>query len=187
MEIRDDIKIEVMDGVYKPAEDSYLLIKSIKIKGKKALDMGCGCGIVALHLAKNGCDVTAVDINEKAIENTKINAKINCLNLKCFKSNLFENINEKFDIIVFNPPYLPTRNEDVAWNGGKDGKEVIEKFLREAKNYLRKQGVIYMVMSSLNKPDRIIKNFKEFEFEKISEEKFFFEAIYVYKIRIKFF
>ncbi|MEM2387751.1 MAG: class I SAM-dependent methyltransferase [Candidatus Thermoplasmatota archaeon] len=186
MEIRDELKIKVMDGVYKPEEDSYLLIKSIRLDGKKALDMGCGCGIVALHLAKNGCDVTAVDINEKAVENTKINAKINELNLKCFKSNLFENIKEKFDLIVFNPPYLPTKNEDIAWDGGKNGKEVIEKFLKEAKNYLSEEGVIYMVMSSFNKPDKIIKKFKEYNFEKISEKKFFFETIYVYKIKIKF-
>jgi release factor glutamine methyltransferase len=186
VEISNEIKIEVMEGVYEPEEDSYLLIRSINAKEKKALDMGCGCGIVALHLAKNGCNVVAVDINEKAVENTIKNAKINGLNLKCFKSDLFENINEKFDMIVFNPPYLPTKNESLAWDGGKDGKEIIEKFLREAKNYLSKGGEIYLVMSSFNKPDKIVKKFKEYEFEKISEKKFFFEAIYVYKIRIKF-
>ncbi len=183
MEIRNDIKIEIMEGVYKPEEDSYLLISSIEINGKKALDMGCGCGIIALHLAKNGCEVVAVDINEKAVENTIKNARINQINLRCFKSNLFSNINEKFDMIAFNPPYLPTKNEDIAWDGGKNGKEIIEKFLREAKNYLNKDGVIYMVMNSLNKVDKIIKKFRKYEFEKISEKRFFFEVIYVYRIK----
>ncbi|MBC7081673.1 MAG: methyltransferase [Thermoplasmatales archaeon] len=185
MEISDEIKIEFMEGVYKPEEDSYLLLRSIEISGRKALDMGCGCGIIALHLAKNGCDVVAVDINEKAVENTIRNAKINGINLRCFKSDLFEDINEKFDMITFNPPYLPTKKEDVAWDGGKDGKEIIEKFLKEAKNYLNKGGVIYMVMSSFNKIEKIIGKFREYEFEKISEKRFFFEAIYVYKIKLK--
>ncbi|MCD6447750.1 MAG: methyltransferase, partial [Thermoplasmata archaeon] len=67
MEIDPSLKIKVFEGVYEPAEDSYLLIKAIEAEGrKKALDMGCGCGIIALHLAKNGCDVTAADINDKA-------------------------------------------------------------------------------------------------------------------------
>ena len=106
MEISNEIKIEVMEGVYEPEEDSYLLIESIKIEGRKVLDMGCGCGIVALHLAKNGCDVVAVDLDKKAVENTIKNAEMNGLKIRCFKSDLFENINEKFDMIVFNPPYL---------------------------------------------------------------------------------
>lgn len=183
MEIDSSIKIEVYDGVYNPAEDSYLLIKAINAKkGEKALDMGCGCGIIALHLAKKGCKVLAVDINEKAIENTRKNAKINGLKIKCIKSDLFSNINEKFDLIVFNPPYLPTKNEDIAWNGGKEGIEIIRKFLREAHKYLKKEGRIYIVISSLSNIKAIKNEFSIYKFIEIMKENHFFEKLYAYKL-----
>jgi len=178
------IKIEVADGVYNPAEDSYLLIKAIEINGKeKALDMGCGCGIIALHLAKNGCSVTACDINEKAVKNSIMNAEKNGLKVKCIRSNLFEKIDDKFDLIVFNPPYLPTQNEDVAWDGGKEGIEIIENFLKNAKNYLEEKGRIYLLISTLGNFKKIRRNFKRiYKFKKIAEESYFFEKLLVYKI-----
>lgn len=183
VKINLELKIEIYKGVYEPAEDSYLLIKAIDVMGReKALDMGCGCGIVALHLASHGCDVTAVDINEKAVENTIVNAKKNGLRINCIKSNLFENVNGQFDLIAFNPPYLPTKNEDLAWDGGRDGIEIIEKFLYEAKNYLNEKGRIYLVMSSLGNIEKIMGT-NGYEFEEIAKESFFFERLYVYRIR----
>ena len=184
MKIDLSIKIEVADGVYNPAEDSYLLIKAIEINGKeKALDMGCGCGIIALHLAKNGCSVTACDINEKAVKNSIMNAEKNGLKVKCIRSNLFEKIDDKFDLIVFNPPYLPTQNEDVAWDGGKEGIEIIENFLKNAKNYLEEKGRIYLLISTLGNFKKIRRNFKRiYKFKKIAEESYFFEKLLVYKI-----
>ncbi|HHH80187.1 MAG TPA: methyltransferase domain-containing protein, partial [Thermoplasmatales archaeon] len=78
MEIDSSIKIDVKEGVYNPAEDSYLLINALEVEeGEKTLDMGCGTGILALHLSKNKCLVTACDINNKAVENTRINAEKN--------------------------------------------------------------------------------------------------------------
>ncbi len=186
MEINKSLKIEVFNGVYEPAGDSYLLIKAIEVKkGKKALDMGCGCGIVALHLASYGCNVMAADINEKAVENTRYNAARNGLELKCIKSDLFSSIEEKFDLIAFNPPYLPTKGEDISWDGGKEGMEVIKRFLNEAWRYLRKGGVIYIILSSLNNVEKLQRSFDFYKFEKIAEEKFFFERIYAYKLLMK--
>ena len=186
VEIDPSLKIHVEKGVYEPAEDSYLLIKALEIKGNEnVLDMGTGCGIIALHLAKKGCRVVAVDINEKAIENAKKNAKANGLKIDFRKSNLFEAINEKFDIIVFNPPYLPTKGEDLAWDGGKDGIEVVRKFLKKAKKYLEKNGSIYIILSSLSNIKALKEEFKEYEFEEIAKESFFFERLYAYKITLK--
>ena len=186
MEIDSSIKIRVIEGVYDPANDSYLLIEIIDAKGcKNALDMGCGTGIVALHLAKHGCNVTACDVNEKAVENTLLNARINNLRLKVIKSNLFESIYGKFDIIAFNPPYLPTRGEDITWDGGEGGVEVIDKFLSQAYKYLSDRGKIYMVVSSLTDMDPIIEKYREeYTFSKVGERSFFFEKIYGYKIEI---
>lgn len=187
VEVDSSLKIYVEDGVYEPAEDSYLLIKALEVKGnEKILDMGTGCGIIALHLAKKGCKVVAVDINEKAVENAKKNAKANGLKIDFRKSNLFEAINEKFDLIVFNPPYLPTKEEDLAWDGGKDGIEIIKKFLEEAKNYLEKDGMIYIVLSSLCNIEKLKKLFeKKYKFEEVLKQNFFFERLYVYRLEIK--
>lgn len=187
VEVDSSLKIYVEDGVYEPAEDSYLLIKALEVKGnEKILDMGTGCGIIALHLAKKGCKVVAVDINEKAVENAKKNAKANGLKIDFRKSNLFEAINEKFDLIVFNPPYLPTKGEDLAWDGGRDGIEIIKKFLEEAKNYLERDGMIYIVLSSLCNIEKLKKLFeKKYKFEEVLKQNFFFERLYVYRLTLK--
>ena len=184
MKIDYKIKIVTFDGVYEPAEDSYMLIESINTRKKeKALDMGCGTGIVALHLAKY-CDILAVDLNEKAIKNAEYNALLNKIKIRLARSNLFSNIKEKFDLIAFNPPYLPTYNEDVAWDGGKEGIEIIMKFLMEAKNYLNKNGRIYFVISSRTNIDAILKKFsKIYDFKKLMEKSFFFEKLYVYMVK----
>ncbi len=187
VEVDSSLKIYVEDGVYEPAEDSYLLIKALEVKGnEKILDMGTGCGIIALHLAKKGCKVVAVDINEKAIENAKKNAKANGLKIDFRKSNLFEAINEKFDLIVFNPPYLPTKGEDLAWDGGRDGIEIIKKFLEDAKNYLERDGMIYIVLSSLCNIEKLKKLFeKKYKFEEVLKQNFFFERLCVYRLTLK--
>lgn len=187
MEINEDLKIEIFAHVYEPAEDSYLLIRAIEVKeGEKVLDMGCGCGIVALHMAKHGCSVTAADINDDAVKNTRWNASQNELNIKVIKSDLFLNIDEKFDVIAFNPPYLPLKGEDISWAGGKEGIEVIRRFLKDAKNHLKEEGRIYIVMSSLNNIAKIKKEFENiYEFKEIAKESFFFEKIYVYRLKLR--
>ena len=187
MEIDSSIKIDVKEGVYNPAEDSYLLVKAIIAKaGEKTLDMGCGSGIVALHLAKNKCVVTACDINKKAVENTRINAEKNHLKIKVLESDLFSNINEKFDVITFNPPYLPTRGEDSAWDGGDGGVETIERFLQGAVNHLHSNGSVYLVMSSLTDRENVVKNFSHiYDFKVKKVENLFFEKLFAYEIKLR--
>ncbi len=188
MNIDSSIKIKVMDGVYNPAEDSYLLIKAIDVEGREnALDMGCGTGIISLHLAKKGCSVTAVDVNENAIRNAMLNATQNGFNIRFIKSNLFENIEESFDLIAFNPPYLPTENkEDITWDGGKGGIETIERFLRQVIDHLNQNGKIYLVISSLSDINKILEEFKDiYQFHTVGKEKLFFEKLYVYRITKK--
>lgn len=180
MKIDSSIKILVNKGVYNPAEDSYLLIKAVETReGEKTLDMGCGSGITALHLAKHGCIVTACDIKNEAVENTKVNAKRNRLNMKVFKSDLFSDVEGKFDVITFNPPYLPIEGEDSAWDGGKGGIEVINRFLEEAVNHLNSNGRIYLVMSSFTDRGKMLRDFEEvYEFSIVAEQSFFFEKLF---------
>ncbi|MEK6936744.1 MAG: HemK2/MTQ2 family protein methyltransferase [Nanoarchaeota archaeon] len=167
--------------LYKPAEDSFLLQKQVRKYAKgKVLDLGTGTGIQALTALEKTPNVLASDINIEAVKHCKK------LGIKAIKSDLFQNIKEKFDLIIFNPPYLPEDNlnlkDDKNFIGGEKGSEILEKFLSQAEKHLNKNGKILIVFSSLT-PDvnKIIKKHK-FKFKKLAEEKFFFEKLFVYLI-----
>jgi len=81
---------------------------------------------------------------------------------------------------------LPTKGEDLAWDGGRDGIEIIKKFLEEAKNYLERDGMIYIVLSSLCNIEKLKKLFeKKYKFEEVLKQNFFFERLYVYRLTLK--
>ncbi|MBC8500951.1 MAG: methyltransferase [DPANN group archaeon] len=173
--------------MYEPREDSFLLLKHIKKYAKSlVLDMGTGSGILAEEAAKYADKVLGVDINEKAIEYCK--KKFNNINnLRFRNSDLFSNIKEKFNLIIFNPPYLSSEPKapDTALDGGKQGYEVIEQFLKKAKNYLKEKGVILLLFSSLSKKNKIDSILKEenYKYQEIDKEHIHFEELYVYKIQ----
>lgn len=169
--------------IYEPAEDSFLLQGYVRKYAKgKVLDLGTGSGIQALTALETTKDVLAVDINEEAVkllEEKGVKAKV---------SDLFSNVKGKFDLIIFNPPYLPQDEREPedsarATTGGNKGYEVIEKFLRQAKKFLKKEGKILLVCSSLT--GDVEKLFKKhgYEFEKLEEKKEFFEKLFVYLLR----
>lgn len=171
--------------IYEPAEDSFLLQKYVKKHAHgKVLDMGTGSGIQALTALEKTKDVLAVDIHPSAVKLLKkkgINAKI---------SDLFSNVKGKFDLIIFNPPYLPAdKREDAdsarSTTGGKKGYELIEKFLKQAKKFLKKDGKILIVFSSLT--GNVLGLFKKYgyEFKKLEEKKVFMETLYVYTLQKK--
>ena len=167
--------------MYEPQEDSFLLLRNVEgIKGKKVLDMGTGSGIIALSLAKEN-EVTAVDIDEEALDFVRKKAKEMGLKVKCFKSDLFERVREKFDVICFNPPYLP---ED-KFDKGRDttgGMGLIERFLKKAKGHLREGGVIYLIFSSLTGDVPSLAKKMGYEVEILEKEHYFFEDIYLIKL-----
>lgn len=166
--------------VYKPREDSFLLkevVEQLDISGKKALDMGTGSGIQALTLVKNGADVEATDINSKALSEAEKRAEEQNFNIKFIESDLFENISGKYDLVVFNPPYLQGGNEfedGVTWRGGKKGTETIERFLNHVDDYLNPSGEVLIVLSDLVDNSPILENF---EVETVREKKLWFETL----------
>jgi len=182
----------VPDEVYEPAEDSFLLAEILDVKDDDiVLDIGTGCGLLAILVAKRVKKVVATDINPYAVSCTQMNAKRNNvlakMDIRC--GNLFEPIkkSEKFDAIIFNAPYLPTNKSekknwiDNAWAGGENGRDIIDPFIYEAPKHLKKQGRIFLVQSSLSNIERTIQRFKEcgLDAKVVAEKKFPFETIIV--------
>lgn len=143
------------ERVYSPREDSFLLQRVVgnyclSKKPKRVLDIGTGSGIQAITARVSGAEqVTAVDINPEAVRLAKKNAKMNKAEIEVLQSDMFSRVHGKYNLIMFNPPYLPVEPPiDVQWSGGK---EFIEDFLRKAHPYLEEGGKIIFVYSSVDK------------------------------------
>lgn len=179
--------------IYEPSEDSFLLLSFVKkyVKnGMKVLDMGTGSGIQAEGAIENKGKVLAVDINEEAVNYCKKKG------INTIQSDLFENVKGKFDLIIFNPPYLPEERDyfgikmskedfnyvnDIALVGGKHGWETTDRFFSKAKDYLNENGKLLISFSSLSGDVLKIIEKYGFKYKKLGEKKIFFESLYVYE------
>lgn len=173
--------------VYEPQEDSFLLQEAIlnfNLRNAKSLDLGTGSGIQAKAMFDAGSrNITCVDINFKALmESQKKNLEIKS-SLRFIESDLFSSLQgEKFDFIAFNPPYLPS--DEIKWkdlDGGKKGREIIDRFIQQVDGYLSDGGEFLLLVSSLNKENEIILILEEKNFETniIAEKKLFYEVLYI--------
>tara|TARA_Y100000034_G_C6887425_1_gene407624 strand:- start:1646 stop:2170 length:525 start_codon:yes stop_codon:yes gene_type:complete len=170
--------------LYEAKEDSFLLKKYVEKSAKgKVLEIGVGSGILMEAALENTKDVEGIDIDREAVEFCRKKG----LNVK--KGDLFDDVFRKYDLIVFNPPYLPNeklldkeKNRDLF--GGKNGWELIERFFNEVGRFLEEKGDILIVFSSLtnkNKVDGIIKKNK-FKVEELEEKKVgLMEKLFVYR------
>ena len=182
-------EIETDDLVYEPSDDTFLLAKNLEIKeGQSVLEIGTGSGLVSMYASLLTDDITATDINYNALELAERNFKLNNIDtIKLEFGDLFEPVkNKKFDVLLFNTPYLPTDTDDIidddlnyAFDGGLDGRNVIDRFLNEAPNHLNDKGIIQMIQSSLSDTERTldILDSKGFIAEVAKSERFFFEEI----------
>lgn len=166
-----DCQFRVFDGVYEPSEDSFLLAENLQVgKGDHALDMGTGCGILGVLAARAAAEVVCIDINPYAVRCAQENAKINGVadRLLPVQGDLFAPLRKgkKFDLILFNAPYLPIEySEDGswlarAWAGGADGRQVIDRFVSGSPEYLREKGRILLLQSTLSNFDRTLEMFR---------------------------
>ena len=126
-------------------------------------------------------NILAVDINKESLEETEK------LGVKTLNSDLFLKVEGKFDLIAFNPPYLPEDKNDKEKDttGGKKGWEAIERFLKQAKTHLTEKGKILLLFSSLTnrgKIEQLIKKNK-FSFKQAAEKKLFMEELFVYDLQ----
>lgn len=110
-----------------------IMIKNID-KNKSILDVGCGYGFIGISLAKIlNSKVVMVDINKRAIHLTNMNIKENKVNAQAFESNIYENVKEKFDVIVSNPPI-------------RAGKNIVLEILERAHEFLNINGELWFVI-----------------------------------------
>lgn len=123
----------------------------------KVLDLCTGSGAIAITLnKKSGATVTASDVSENALETAKKNAELNGANVEFVLSNVFENVQDKFSVIVSNPPYIPTQDiqtldrevkdfePHLALDGGVDGLDFYKIIANESANYLYDGGLLFL-------------------------------------------
>lgn len=163
-----NLLVECHPEVYDPAEDTFLFLEALQIHPYNViLELGTGCGLIALECARQGAQVLCTDINPFAVQLTRRNITHNRHLLSGIveirQGDLFSVLkkNELFDIILFNPPYLPTKTKekvggwfDIATDGGPDGLLVIRRFLHGVSQYLLPGGSAFFIFSSLS--DRLI-------------------------------
>ena len=153
-------KINVNEDVLIPRyETEYLLEKVINISKKifgnniNILDIGTGSGAISIVLKNElNSNVTACDISEKALNTAINNAKINNSNINFIKSDIFSNVNSKFDIIISNPPYISSDEvimdsvkkyePNLALYAPNDGLYFYEEILKDARKYLNDKFII---------------------------------------------
>ncbi len=186
-----DKEFELLDEVYDPAEDSFLLVdaalKEVR-SGERVLEVGTGSGIVSLFV-KDIADVVATDINPNAVRNARLNG------VQVVRTDLYNGICGRFDLVIFNPPYLPTPEEERlkswlnrAFDGGPTGRGEIARFLEDVDRILAPGGRVLTVISSLTGIDETKKMYEEhgFKVEIVSAEKVPFEKLVVLKcVRLK--
>jgi release factor glutamine methyltransferase len=148
--------------------------------------MGTGSGILAAYCARRGADVTASDIDIDAVKTLELTSDRMGISIKLVACDLFSKIPERFDIVVFNPPYLPSSTiGDRTTDGGKHGTEVISRFLSELAQHLVENGRGILVISSLNDPERLMMRHPGLSFRTVRERSLFFERMFVLEATVK--
>lgn len=167
-----DYVFSVDENVYEPAEDSFLLAENLLVKaGERVLDMGTGCGILAILASRKARQVVAVDVNPYAVRCAKYNSEVNHVQNKItiVQGDLFTWLSEKakFDLILFNAPYLPDTDDtqdswvNRAWSGGVTGRQTIDRFISEVPKYLTRAGCVLLVQSTLANVNETERKFAE--------------------------
>jgi len=193
-----DLEIMIHPEVYDPAEDTFLLLEALTITPDETiLELGTGCGLIALACAYKGYRVVCTDINPFAVRLVRQNIQRNRALLKgsleVRQGDLFSALskNERFDLIVFNPPYLPSSKNDrsdhwfdVATDGGRDGLRVTRRFIQGVKPHFLNTGKAYFIFSSLSPRTALEKTLKNqgFSFKISAHRRFEGEDLDVYCI-----
>ncbi len=187
----------VAENVYEPAEDTFLLADNLDAReGERVLELGTGCGLLAILAAEAGAHVVATDINPAALKCAHANAVVHGVanRIEFRLGSLFEPVaKERFDLVIFNPPYLPVTPEDalgtlldLAWEAGPNGRAAINPFLAELPNHLTSCGRALFVQSSLSNLEKTLQRLCEFGFDvDVVRKKLPFEELFLMRCLAK--
>lgn len=172
--------------MYPPREDTYLLLDAALQEihpGDHVLEVGCGSGYIAAGLAEYA-RVLATDINPHAVRETRMRG------VDVVRSDLLRGIRGPFDMVLFNPPYLPTSEDErmndwleQALDGGPDGCRVIAEFAAGVAQVLAPGGRVLLLFSSLTGPERVIDIFMKQGFKSDIRIKSKIEGETLYVVR----
>ncbi len=185
MDLDERLAIDDDPSVYRPSDDSRLLLASIVLEpGESFLEVGTGTGLVALHAARRGVAV-ATDANPEAARLARKNARRNHLLLHIIQTDLASGVRGPFNVVAFNPPYLEDRPRvelERAWAGGGEGSEVALRFLKDLPRILARGGRAYLLLSRAN---RAAREYAEgaFDVRVVSSKRLFFEDLDVLELR----
>lgn len=191
------VKLGTSDLVYEPAEDSFLLADAVVEEaepGMRILEVGAGSGFVSTVLRANvkGIRVFATEINPHAARCAKENG-VEVIRTDLFKGIKPGNRGVFFDLILFNPPYLPTSEEEkvpgwlnYAFDGGTSGRETIDRFFDEVRDYLKPGGKILVLISSITGLEAVKGKMTKigFEVDVVRRKKVSFEELMVVRGRL---
>jgi release factor glutamine methyltransferase len=186
------VKLGDSDLVYEPAEDSFLLADAALEEaepGMRILEIGAGSGFVSAVLKANinGIRVFATEINPHATRCAKANG------VEVIRTDLFNGLKSgcrgaSFDLVLFNPPYLPTSEDEkvpgwlnYAFDGGASGRETLDRFLDEVGDYLKPGGEILVLISSITGFEAVKEKMMKtgFEVDVVRRKKVSFEELMV--------
>ncbi len=166
-------------------ETEELVCKAIEEIGKnkyvKVLDVCTGSGVIAHTIAKKTeCEVVGVDISQDALDVAKLNGQLLASKAVCMQSDLFEKVEGKFDLIISNPPYIPSKDirgldkkvkdfePKLALDGGEDGLDIIRRIKEEYKKHLNENGIL-MFEFGIEQAEEIKKIFENEQIEIIKD------------------
>ncbi len=180
------------DEVYQPAEDTYLLLDAALAESRPAdsvLEIGCGSGFISQELGPKVARLLATDINPHAVRSARARG------VEVIRADLFRGIKGKFDLILFNAPYLPTQPEertgqwiDYALDGGESGRETVDQFILDLAGHLRPGGRALLLISSLTGLVEVRGTAAAagLTAEVVADEGCFFERLYVLRLGTKY-
>jgi release factor glutamine methyltransferase len=182
--------------VYEPSHDTFLLAHAVAAEvrpGERFLEVGCGAGLVAMVAAAAGAQVTATDLNPHAVEVARRNAAQNRLRVDAVAADLMEGLAGPFDLVAFNPPYLPTAPDEylpgpinLAFDGGPDGNATVLRFARQLAARRPLPRCVLVVHSSLADPEPLEREMARLGYacEVTAQERHFYETLAVRRFRL---
>lgn len=189
MQYRSGLSIASDRDVYPPSEDSELLIDALDVRrGERVLEIGCGSGVVSIHCALAGAEVVCGDVNPRAVALTRMNAAANGAVLEAVETDVYSNVEGRFDLVLFNLPYLPVEEGEGlarAWSGGPDGLGPLPRLLDGAPKHLLPGGRVVVVTSSLMDRKGLREVLAPYSVRTLAKLPMFFERLSVLEISFR--